>query len=53
MYHNGKVYEVNKEFRDKVNFMVRKRGKTKYVLKWLMRKLKSIDDSHYFVLFDR
>ena len=27
MYHNGKVYEVNKEFRDKVNFMVRKRGK--------------------------
>lgn len=27
IYHNGKVYEVNKEFRDKVNFMVRKRGK--------------------------
>ena len=27
MYHNGKVYEINKEFRDKVNFMVRKRGK--------------------------
>ena len=24
LYHNGKVYEINKEFRDKVNLMVKK-----------------------------
>ncbi|MGP1477912.1 MAG: hypothetical protein ACTTJK_10715 [Phocaeicola sp.] len=29
LYHNGKVYEINKEFRDKVNLMVKKGGKPK------------------------
>ena len=29
LYHNGKVYEINKEFRDKVNLMVKKGRKPK------------------------
>ena len=29
LYHNRKVYEINKEFRDKVNLMVKKGGKPK------------------------
>ena len=29
LYHNGKIYEVNKEFRDRVNLMLKKGGKPK------------------------
>lgn len=29
LYHNGKIYEVNKEFRDIVNLMLKKGGKPK------------------------
>ena len=32
LYHNGKIYEVNKEFRDKVNLTVKKAGKPKVIL---------------------
>ena len=29
LYHNGKIYEINKEFRDRVNLMLKKGGKPK------------------------